>query len=97
MIDEETRQAKIEEAKEHMEKTFLIYKPTWDLIIKPLEWSMGKTAEEIMTRRGKSRYRQDQMKSGIQKRNWQVIIETLNWVLEDTQICPIESRWSLLP
>jgi hypothetical protein len=29
--------------------------------------------------------------------NWQLIIETLKWVLEETEIDPIESRKDLIP
>ena len=87
----------IEACELEMHGTFLIYKPTWELITKALNFCLGKTKEEIMTRRGKCRYRQGQMKINSMKNHWQLIIETLDWVLEETDIDPIQSRRKLIP
>ena len=97
MIDEHDRLLKIDECERLSAKTFFIYKPTWNLIISPLKWSIGKTKEEIMTRRGKTRYHQTKEKNHQKSKNWQLIIETLNWVLEDTAIDPLQSRRYLIP
>ena len=97
MIDEHDRLLKIDECEQHSANTFMIYRPTWNLIISPLKWSMQKTAEEIMTRRGKTRYRQGQAKTQALWRNWQLIIETLDWILGDTEKDPIEARKYLIP
>ena len=87
----------IEAAELRIAETFFIYKPTWKLIISALNWSLGKTDEEIMTRRGKCRYKQSQHKNKQMKNNWQLIIESLDWVLEETAIDPIQARRNLIP
>ena len=97
MISDDDRLLMIDQCEQLAAKTFFIYRSTWNLIISPLKWSMEKTAEEIMTRRGKSRYQQGKEKNRQKKRDWQLIIETLTWVLEETHIDPIESRKDLIP
>ena len=87
----------IEAAELRSADAFLIYRPTWNLIISALNWSLGKTDEEIMTRRGKCRYKQDQAKNQQMKNHWQLIIESLDWVLEETETNPIEARKGLIP
>ena len=77
-------------------ESFFIYKPTWDLIISPLDWSFGKTAEEIQTRIEKCIEKQDQS-PGILRNQWQVTIDTLKWIIEETDTDPLESRRNLIP
>jgi len=86
----------IEAAKLGSAESFFIYKPTWDLIIKPLDWSLGKTAKEIQTRIEKCIEKQDQS-PGILRNQWQLTIDTLKWVIEETDIDPLESRRNLIP
>jgi hypothetical protein len=87
----------IDEAEQASADVFFVYKATYELITSALKWSIGKTAEEIMTRRGKCRYRQKQMKRADMKNNWQLIMDTLSWVLEETEIDPLESLNILMP
>jgi hypothetical protein len=87
---------KIEECEERSAETFFIYKATWNLIISPLKWARGKTRDEIMTRRGQSKYAQGQEKNRQKRDNWQLIIETLSWVLLESEIDPIDSRKMLI-
>jgi hypothetical protein len=87
----------IEAAEYASQGTFFIYKPTWDLIISPLKFCLGKTKEQIMDRRGKSRYRQSQERNNLMRKNWELIIQTLSWVLEETDIDPLQSRRDLIP
>jgi len=86
----------IEAAKVGSAKSFFIYKPTWDLIISPLDWSLGKTYEEIKARIEKCIEKQDQS-PGILVNQWQVTIDTLRWVIEETDTDPLESRRNLIP
>jgi hypothetical protein len=97
MIDENDRLSKIDECEQLAASTFHIYKPTWDLIIKALTWSIGKTAIEINNRIVVCQAKRDQARYQIMKNNWQLIIETLRWVFEETDIDPIESRKALIP
>lgn len=97
MISEHERLLKIDECELLMQDTFMIYRSTWQLIIKALTWSIGKTAIEINNRIVICGARRDRQRMKIMKRNWQLIIETLKWVLEETDIDPIESRKELIP
>ena len=86
----------IEAAKVGSAKYFFIYKPTWNLIISPLDWSLGKAYHEIQTRIEKCIEKQDQS-PGILVNQWQLTIDTLKWVIEETDIDPLESRRNLIP
>ncbi len=97
MISDHDRLLKIDECELLMAETFMIYRPTWQLIIKALAWSIGKTAIEINNRIVICGARRDRQRMKTMKRNWQLISETLKWVLEETDIDPIESRKELIP
>ena len=88
---------KIDECEQLMAMTFFIYKPTWQLITKALTWSTGKTAIEINNRIVICGARRDRERMKMIKSNWQLIIETLKWVLEETTTDPIEARKDLIP
>ena len=76
---------------------FFIYRATWNLIISALNWSMGKTAIEINNRIVICGAKRDRQRMRMIKNNWQLIIETLKWVLEETDTNPIEARKDLIP
>ena len=97
MISEHDRLLKIDECEQLMAMTFMIYKPTWQLIIGALRWSIGKTAIEINNRIVICGARRDQMRMKSLRSNWQLIIETLKWVFEETDIDPVDSRKDLIP
>lgn len=96
MIDEETRRLKIEECETFSADAFFINKPVWDLIIKPLKWSMEKTIPEIEEHIDKCR---DKRNSGLSmlRKQWDLIILTLQWVIEDTFDDPLESKNRIFP
>ena len=96
MIDEHDRLLKIDECERLSADTFFFYKPTWGLILKALNWSFGKTAEEIKTHIEKCVEKQNQS-PGILMNQWQLMIDSLKWVIEETEIDPIESRRNLIP
>ena len=87
----------IEAAELQSAETFFIYKPTWDLIILALNWSLGKTAIEINNRIVICGAKRDRGRMEIMKNKWQLIIETLKWVMEETDTNPIEARKDLIP
>lgn len=95
MISDQDRLLKIDECELLMAKTFMIYKPTWRLITKALSWSIGKTAIEINNRIVICGAKRDRQRRHLMKDNWQVIIETLRWVLEETDTDPIQARKDL--
>ncbi len=97
MISDHDRLLKIDECEQLMANTFMIYKPTWQLIIKALQWSIGKTAIEINNRIVICGARRDRQLMKSIKNNWQLIIETLRWVFEETDIDPVASRKDLIP
>ncbi len=97
MISDHDRLLKIDECEQLMANTFMIYKPTWTLIIKALSWSIGKTAIEINNRIVICGARRDRHRLKSIRNNWQLIIETLRWVLEETGTDPVESRKDLIP
>ena len=86
----------IEAAKVGSAEGFFIYKATWNLIISPLKWSIGKTKEEIEYHIETCK---DKRRNGkkILRNNWQLIIDSMKWVLEETDIDPIQSRRDLIP
>lgn len=86
----------LEAAKLCSAESFFIYKPTWNLIISPLEWSLGKSRDEILYRISVCR---DKQKNSLKilSCTWQLIIDSLKWVLEETDIDPLESRRNLIP
>ncbi len=97
MISEHDRLLKIDECERLAADTFYIYRPTWQLITKALSWSMEKSKFEI-----KKRIEVCEMKAGstrmkILRNNWLLVIETLKWVLEATDIDPLDSRKALIP
>ncbi len=75
MISDHDRLLKIDECEQLMANTFMIYKPTWQLITKALSWSMEKTSAEIIVRIGICRYKQGHAKLKLMKNNWQLIID----------------------
>jgi len=85
-----------EAAKLGSAESFFIYKPTWDLIISALDWSLGKTAEEIQTRISKGIDKQIQSPKILWKQ-WQLMIDSLRWIIEETDTDPLESRRNLIP
>ena len=87
----------IEAAETRSEARFGIYRATWNLIIKALKWSLGKTAIEINNRIVICGAKRDRTRMRMLKNNWQLIIETLKWVMEETDIDPIQSRRDLIP
>lgn len=97
MISDHDRLLKIDECEQLMANTFMIYKPTWKLITKTLSWSIGKTAIEINNRIVICGARRDRVRMRLIRNNWQLIIETLRWVLEETETDPVESRRDLIP
>lgn len=97
MISDHDRLLKIDECEQLMANTFMIYKPTWQLIIGALRWSIGKTAIDINNRIVICGARRDRTRMKILRSNWQLIIETLKWVLEETDIDPVDSRKDLIP
>lgn len=97
MISDHDRLLMIDQCEYLSIETFFIYRPTWQLITKALTWSMGKTSEEIIVRIGICRYKQGHAKLKLMKNNWQLIINTLRWVLEETETDPIQSRKDLIP
>ena len=97
MIDGDTILLKIDECERLSAETFFIYKPTWNLIISALKWSLGKTAIEINNRIVICGAKRDRTRMEIMKNNWQLISETLKWVMEETETNPIESRKVLIP
>ncbi len=86
----------IESAEFDSQETFFIYKPTFDLIIKPLNFSLEKTREEIEKRIIICKGKREQS-NPILKNNWQLIIDSLRWVIEERDIDPLESRRILIP
>ena len=86
----------IEAAEFGSQGTFFIYKPTFDLIISPLNFSLGKTREEIEKRIIICEGKREKSKK-ILKNNWQLIIDSLRWVIEELDIDPLESRRNLIP
>lgn len=86
----------IEAAKLGSAESFFIYKPTWNLIISPLDWSLGKAYHEIQTRIEKCIDRKVNSPA-ILRNQWQLTIDTLKWVIEETDIDPLESRRNLIP
>lgn len=97
MISDHDRLLKIAECEQLMANSFMVYKPTWQLITKALSWSIGKTAIEINNRIVICGARRDRQPMRMIKSNWQLIIETLKWVLEETDVDPIDSRKDLIP
>lgn len=97
MISDHDRLLKINQCEQLAAKTFMIYRPTWGLITKALSWSMGKTAIEINNRIVVCGAKRDRPPMSLLKNNWQLIIDTLKWVLEETDIDPIDSRKALIP
>lgn len=97
MISDHDRLLKIDQCERLAADTFYIYKPTWQLIIKALSWSIGKTAIEINNRIVICGAKRDRDRFKIMRNNWQLIIDTLKWVLEETDIDPIDSRKALIP
>ena len=97
MISDHDRLLKINECEQLMANTFMIFKPTWQLITKALSWSIGKTAIEINNRIVICGARRDRTRMAMIRNNWQLIIETLKWVLEETDIDPVDSRKDLIP
>ena len=87
----------IEACELEMQNTFFIYKPTWELITKALNWSLGKSAIDINNRIVICGAKRDRTRMKMLKNNWQLIIETLKWVLEETETDPIQSRKDLIP
>jgi hypothetical protein len=71
-------------------------KPTFDLIIKSLGWSMQKTYEEIQERITVCEEKKAQAPT-LMKHNWQLIIETLRWTLEEIETDPLQSRIEVIP
>lgn len=63
---------------------------TWQLIISALEWSLGKTDQEIRERIKRCELRRDT--SRMLGPNWQVIISSLEWVLGEEERDPITMR-----
>ena len=84
---------KIDEVQQLNEGTFLIYKSTWELIIKSLTWSIGKTKETIEHRIDVCSVKEINMPRLA--KHWRLIIDTLKWVIEETPIDPIQSRKNL--
>lgn len=97
MISDHDRLLKIDECEQLMAKSFMIYRPTWQLITKALEWSFLKTAIEINNRIVICGARRDRTRMMMLKNNWQLLIETLKWVLEESDTDPIQSRKDLIP
>ena len=90
MISEDERLLMIDQCEQLSASTFFIYKATWELIIKALEWSMQKTKETV-EHRIQVCYNKELNMPRL-ARNWRLIIDTLKWVIEETPIDPIESR-----
>ena len=86
----------IEAAELGSAESFFIYKPTYDLIIKSLDWGLGKTYEEIQTKISKCIDKQIQSPKILWKQ-WQVMIDSLRWIIGETDIDPLESRRNLIP
>jgi hypothetical protein len=86
----------IDEAEYQSAKTFFIYKATFTLITKALNWAEGKTIEEIQKRIIVCEGKRDKGRK-ILACNWQLIIETLRWFIEETDTDPIQSRLDLIP
>ena len=97
MISDHDRLLMIDQCEKRAANVFHIYRQTWQLIIKALSWSIGKTAIEINNRIVVCGAKRDRQRMKLLKNNWQLIIETLKWVLEETDIDPIESRKDLIP
>ena len=97
MISDHDRLLMIDQCEQLAAKTFFVYRATWELITKALSWSIGKTAIEINNRIVICEAKRDRTRMKMLRNNWQLIIETLRWVFEETDIDPIESRKDLIP
>ena len=97
MIDDHDRLLMINQCEQLAGDAFFIYKATWSLIMSALNWSMHKTEYEIKKRIEICEMKRDRSRFSGLGNNWQLIIETLKWVLEETDVDPIESRKDLIP
>jgi hypothetical protein len=97
MIREHSQlEALIEKCEEASAQTFFIYKPTYNLITKAVEWSFGKSELDIKKRilicEGKKN-----RGISILRPQWQLIIDTLKWIIFECDLDPMESRRQLIP
>ena len=97
IIDDHDILLKIDECEILSANTFFIYRPTWNLIISALKWSIGKNEYEIKKRIEVCEMKIDPSRFNMLGNNWRLIIQTLRWVLEETELDPIEARKDLIP
>ena len=80
----------IDECKYKKRRSIPPISSTWQLIISALEWSLGKTDQEIRERKKRCELRRDTAR--LLASNWQVIISSLEWILGEEERDPIMMR-----
>ena len=80
----------IDECKYKKRRSIPPISSTWQLIISALEWSLGKTDQEIRERIKRCELRRDTAR--LLASNWQVIISSLEWILGEEERDPIMMR-----
>jgi hypothetical protein len=79
---------KLDEVELKKADTFFVLGPSFDLIIKALEWSMQKSEQEIRDRIEVCETKRDTGRKLLMP-NWNLIIETLRWILEEQLTEPL--------
>ena len=97
MISEHDRLLMVDEVETKGYTVGFLYRSTYALITKALKWSIAKDKLEIEKRIIICEGKREQQRMQIMKNNWQLIIETLKWVIEETETEPLESRRNLVP